>query len=119
MALFNKAGKVLVAERNDRRETAWQLPQGGIDDGETVEQAAFRELAEEIGTSDAEIMAIADETICYDWPSGNSVGRRKKWRGQRITLVALRFLGRDEDIDLNTEHPEFREWRWIALEAIP
>lgn len=119
MALFNKAGKVLVAERNDRRKAAWQLPQGGIDKGETVEQAALRELEEEIGTSDAEILAIADKTVCYDWPKDKPTGRRKKWRGQRISLVALQFSGNDQDIDLDTVHPEFRDWRWIALEAIP
>ena len=119
MILFNHAGKVLVAERNDREDSAWQLPQGGIDEGESIEIAALRELEEEIGTAAAEIITIAEKTVCYDWPSTNGSDRRMKWQGQRMSLVALRFTGQDSDINLNTAHPEFRSWRWVALEVIP
>jgi len=119
MVLFNKAGQVLVAERNDRTDAAWQLPQGGIDQWETIEQGALRELEEEIGTSAAAIIAIANKTMAYDWPTNIEGGRLTKWVGQRITLVALKFTGKDCDINLNTPHPEFRAWRWVSLEDIP
>ncbi len=119
MLLFNVKGEVLVAERNDRKDTAWQLPQGGVDLDENVEQSALRELKEEIGTAAAEVVAIADDQICYDWPEKNHKKDRKKWRGQCVTLVALKFIGNDSDINVNTHHPEFRAWKWVALETIP
>jgi putative (di)nucleoside polyphosphate hydrolase len=119
MLLFNAVGHVLVAERNDMAESAWQLPQGGIDKGETAEQAALRELEEEIGTAFARIIAVAPNTVSYDWPTNKVGGRRKKWRGQCITLVALQFNGQDSDINLETAHPEFRHWKWISLEMLP
>jgi putative (di)nucleoside polyphosphate hydrolase len=119
MLLFNPAGNVLVAERNDMVESAWQLPQGGIDKDETAEQAALRELEEEIGTASARIIAIAPQTVSYDWPANKVDGRSKKWRGQCITLVALHFKGHDSDINLETDHPEFRNWKWVSLEMLP
>ncbi len=119
MLLFNAAGDVLVAERNDMAESAWQLPQGGIDPSETAEQAALRELEEEIGTASARIIAVAPKVVTYDWPANKVSGRRKKWRGQCITLVALQFNGHDNDINLETEHPEFRNWKWVSLERLP
>jgi putative (di)nucleoside polyphosphate hydrolase len=119
MLLFNASGDVFVAERNDLAESAWQLPQGGIDPSETAEQAALRELKEEIGTASARIIAVAPKVVTYDWPANKVSGRRKKWRGQCITLVALQFNGHDNDINLETEHPEFRNWKWVSLERLP
>lgn len=119
IALFDGAGRVLVAERNDLAEPAWQLPQGGIDEGETPAQAALREMAEELGTSRAELVATAPSWVAYDLPAASSAGWSGRYRGQRVMAVALRFTGTDGDIDLATAHPEFRAWKWVELEELP
>ena len=119
MVLFNKGGEVLVAERNDMTNPAWQLPQGGIEQWETIEDTALRELEEDIGTAAFTIISIADEEIAYDWPKHFNGQLRTKWIGQRVTLVALKFTGRDSEINLNTSKPEFRAWKWVCLEDIP
>jgi putative (di)nucleoside polyphosphate hydrolase len=119
--LLNSLGQVLVARRTDMRTMpAWQMPQGGIDPGETPRQAALRELAEEIGTCNAEIIAESREWMVYDLPvelarsvwSGRYRGQRQKW-------FVMRFAGSDEDIDVATKHPEFDAWRWVAPEQLP
>ena len=120
IVLFDDRGRVLVAERSDLEEAAWQLPQGGIDPGETAQSAARRELAEEIGTANAAFLAEAPDWIAYDLPAGiGSAPWSRRYRGQRVKLVALRFTGRDEDIDLATQSPEFRAWKWVQLENLP
>jgi len=119
IVLFDATGRVLVAERNDLPETAWQLPQGGIDDGETPEQAALREMVEELGTARAELAASAPDWVAYDLPAPNAAGWSGRYRGQRVMAVALRFTGSDGDIDLATAHPEFRAWKWVELEELP
>ena len=120
MLVFNKDGRVLVADRIDIEEPAWQMPQGGMDDGETARTAARRELLEEIGTDAVEFLSESDGWISYDLPA-NMVGNpwRGRYRGQRVKLVAFRFTGSDADIDLETENPEFRGWKWVELEALP
>jgi putative (di)nucleoside polyphosphate hydrolase len=117
--LFASDGRVLVGERIDIAG-AWQLPQGGIDDGESAAEAALRELAEEIGTGEAKIMGESPVWHRYDLPPDMRAGWAKgRLRGQEVRLVALRFTGRDADIDVATVHPEFRAWKWVALEALP
>jgi len=115
LLLLNPEGRIFVAQRIDQTAEAWQLPQGGIDEGETPRQAALRELAEEIGTDKAEILAESREWLPYDLPPALA---DKVWggrfRGQTQRWFALRFTGTDADIDLNTAHPEFREWRWAS-----
>ena len=118
--LFNPAGEVLVARRTDTAE-AWQFPQGGIDKGERPRVAVLRELAEEIGTDRAEIIAKSSQWYRYDLPA-ELLGRvwQGRYRGQEQRWFALRFLGHDTDIDLNaSSHPEFDAWRWVPLASTP
>jgi putative (di)nucleoside polyphosphate hydrolase len=119
LVLFNTAGQVFAARRIDTDGLAWQMPQGGIDKGETPEQAALRELEEEIGTAKAEIIGQSQDWLTYDLPD-HLVGKvwKGKYRGQKQKWFALRFTGQDADIDINTEHPEFCEWRWVAFDDL-
>ena len=120
MVLFNSAGLVFVAERNDTSETIWQLPQGGIDKGESQKDAALRELVEEIGTNAAVILKQINLETFYNWPDFMTGGPlKKKYKGQRVKLVALQFTGIDKNINLNTEFPEFKNWKWVVLEDLP
>lgn len=119
IVLFNQDNHVFVGERIDS-PGAWQLPQGGVDRGESIREAAFRELKEEVGTDQADIIRICEEKMCYDLPPhllGKLWGGR--YRGQCQTWVAFRFSGQDRDITLDGHHfPEFRDWRWIPLEDV-
>ncbi|MGH7030700.1 MAG: RNA pyrophosphohydrolase [Stellaceae bacterium] len=119
--LLNRRGLVFVARRIDiAASPAWQMPQGGIDPGETPRQAALRELAEETGTGKAEIVAESSTWMTYDLPAA-LVG--KVWgggyRGQRQKWFAMRFTGCDADIDLAASHPEFNAWRWVRVDVLP
>ncbi|HBR68732.1 MAG TPA: RNA pyrophosphohydrolase [Rhodospirillaceae bacterium] len=117
IALFNRQGLVFVGERIDT-PGAWQMPQGGMEEGEDIAKAVLRELKEEVGTDKAEIIKVAPEKIRYDLPAdlqGTLWGGR--YRGQEQTWVAARFLGHDEDIVLDgDDHPEFSRWQWVPLE---
>ncbi len=118
--LIDRAGRVFVAQRIDSPSDAWQMPQGGIDDGESPRQAVLRELREETGTAKAEIIAEARDWVRYDFPAelvpklwgGRFRGQEQKW-------FALSFLGTDADIDIATEEPEFRAWRWVDPAELP
>ncbi len=119
IALFNKDGQIFVGERIDT-PNAWQMPQGGIDNGEDIKSAAMRELLEEIGTDKAQIIKIADKKIKYDLPD-RLISKlwNGKYRGQEQIWVAMRFTGEDSDINLNTfNQPEFSAWQWIDLPQI-
>jgi putative (di)nucleoside polyphosphate hydrolase len=120
--LLNRQGKVFVAQRLDSTLEAWQMPQGGLDEGEEAEAGALRELEEEtgIGRTQVEIIARAPAELFYDLPA-DLVGKlwKGKWRGQRQAWFLARFTGRDEDIDLNTAHPEFRAWKWADPDELP
>jgi putative (di)nucleoside polyphosphate hydrolase len=118
--LLNRDGHVFVGKRIDQTVEGWQMPQGGIDGGETPEQAALRELEEEIGTGNARLLREYPEWLCYDLPSHLlGVALRGRFRGQRQKWMAMRFLGDDADITVNTAEPEFAEWKWLAIEALP
>ena len=118
--LFNRDGRVFVARRIDMVSAAWQMPQGGIDPGEEPVDAAFRELGEEIGTRAAEVMAETEDWLEYDLPI-ELIGKlwKGRFRGQRQKWFAMRFLGEDADIDIETATPEFSEWKWVGLPELP
>ncbi len=123
IVLIGRDGRIFVGERRDT-PGAWQMPQGGIDRGETPVEAAFRELEEEVGTRHAALLGETRGWLTYDFPPElhrSRIGRR--YRGQRQRWVALRFEGEDHEIDpVHRPHPEFRRWRWATppeiLEAI-
>lgn len=119
ICLINKSGKVFAGERFDT-PGAWQMPQGGIDEDENIEQAAFRELYEETGVKSAEILEISDKPLTYDLPADlqpNLWGG--EYRGQKQTWVALRFTGNDSEINLNSHnYPEFSQWQWLDFDEL-
>ena len=118
--LVNQRGRVFVAQRIDNPGPAWQMPQGGIDAGEEPQQAAWRELREEVGTDRARYIGESRDWFSYDLPVELVPQIWKgRFRGQRQKWFAFRFLGTDRDIDIATEHPEFSSWRWAELEELP
>ena len=118
--LINAEGLVFVGRRIDQTVEGWQMPQGGIDQGETPEQAALRELKEEIGTDEARPLREMEGWLDYDLPQHLlGVALKGRYRGQRQKWLAMRFTGSDSDIDVNTHEPEFADWKWLAMEALP
>ena len=120
--LLNREGKVFVAQRLDSTLEAWQMPQGGLDEGEDAETGALRELEEETGIPRemVEIVARCPVELTYDLPD-DLVGKlwKGKWRGQRQTWFLCRLTGTDADVNLDTEHPEFRAWKWADPAELP
>jgi putative (di)nucleoside polyphosphate hydrolase len=120
--LVNREGKVWVGQRLDSKLEAWQMPQGGLDEGEEAQDGALRELEEETGISRhlVEIVARCPQELTYDLPEDLiGVVWKEKWRGQRQTWFLARFLGTDEDVNLQTAQPEFRAWRWSDVDDLP
>jgi putative (di)nucleoside polyphosphate hydrolase len=119
--LVNAAGHAFVGRRIDTLIAAWQMPQGGIDEGETPAAAAMRELKEEVGTDKAEIVAESRSWLCYELPPEIAAALwGGRYRGQRQKWFLMRFLGRDADIDISDhEHPEFDAWRWVPPDHLP
>jgi len=119
VVLINGDGQVFVAQRIDTEEPAWQMPQGGIDEGEGPFDAAMRELEEEIGTADAEPLGETD-WLRYDLPPGLADKVWKgRFRGQEQKWFLMRFRGEDSAINLETDHPEFSDWQWVDLKDLP
>ena len=119
--MINRDNLVFVAQRKDRYKDAWQMPQGGVDKGEDARLAALRELEEETGvTSDlVEILAESKTWLPYDLPREvvpNFWGG--KYRGQEQKWFLIRFTGRDDQIDIETDHPEFSDWCWQPVDQL-
>ncbi len=120
--LLNADRKVWVGRRIDRTDEAWQMPQGGIDEGEEPWATALRELEEETGIPPHLVERIADhpERLRYDLPEelkGKLWGG--KWQGQEQDWFLCRFLGRESDVNIATTHPEFDAWKWVEPEELP
>ena len=118
--LFNAQGEVFVGKRIDQTVEGWQMPQGGIDKGESPKQAALRELQEEVGTGKAEIIGEMEDWVTYDLPEHLiGVAFHGKYKGQKQKWFAMRFMGEDGDIDLTSHEPEFSAFQWVDLKALP
>ena len=112
--VLNRQGRVFVGKRIDQSLEAWQMPQGGIDAGETPEQALLRELTEEIGTNRVEILREHPDWLTYDLPDDLvGVAWNGRYRGQRLKWFAVRLLGDDSEINVKTPHQEFSDWKWV------
>ena len=120
--LLNKEGHVFTGQRINTTTEAWQMPQGGIDEGENITEAALRELQEETGIvpHHVEIISRTDNWLYYDLPPhlvGNVWGG--KYSGQKQIWFLMKFLGEDKDININAFEPEFNEWQWIEPSTLP
>ena len=117
--LVNNEGNVFVGKRIDNTSEAWQMPQGGIDEGENVITACMREMGEETGTQKAELISEHPDWLNYDIPQDLSDRLWEgKYRGQKQKWMLLRFTGSDADINIQTEEPEFIEWRWASPDQL-
>jgi putative (di)nucleoside polyphosphate hydrolase len=119
--MVNKTGYIFVGQRLDNNQNAWQMPQGGIDAGEDPETAAYRELLEETGVNQQNVRFLASSSrwLSYDLPEDLIPTLwNGKFRGQKQKWFLFKFLGKDGDINIATEHPEFSKWKWISKENL-
>ena len=118
--VLNNENQVFVGKRKDNPTDRWQMPQGGVDQGENLEEAMKRELKEETSIQNIKIIKELDEGTEYELPD-YLLGKiwKGKYKGQRQKWFIVRFLGDDTEINLNTKYPEFIEWQWIKIENLP
>ena len=119
IVVLNKENKVFVAKRIDNPKNFWQMPQGGVDKNEDYLVAAYRELEEETSIKNVELINELDNLTTYELPK-NLLGIiwKGKYRGQKQKWFIMRFLGKDNEINIKTKNPEFCEWKWIDLKNI-
>ena len=119
IVLLNNENNVFVAKRIDNPKNFWQMPQGGVDRNEDYLNAAFRELKEETSIENVDLIKEIDEMTTYELPN-NLLGIiwKGKYRGQKQKWFLMKFKGKENEINLNTSHPEFLEWKWIDIDQI-
>tara|TARA_Y100000591_G_scaffold316487_1_gene325133 strand:+ start:280 stop:756 length:477 start_codon:yes stop_codon:yes gene_type:complete len=117
--VLNKKNKVFVAKRIDNPKNFWQMPQGGVDDGEDFLKAAYRELEEETSIKNVELIKEFDDTITYELPDHLlGIIWKGKYRGQKQKWFLMRFVGEEKEINIKTKKPEFLEWKWVEINQI-
>ena len=119
IVLLNKENKIFVAKRIDNPKNFWQMPQGGIDEGEDSLKAAYRELEEETSIKNVELIQELDGTMTYELPNHLlGIIWKGKYRGQKQKWYLMRFIGDEEEINIKTKKPEFLDWKWIEINQI-
>jgi putative (di)nucleoside polyphosphate hydrolase len=119
IVLLNKNNKVFVAKRIDNPKNFWQMPQGGVDEGEDFLKAAYIELEEETSIKYVELIKELDGTLTYELPDRLlGIVWKGKYRGQKQKWFLMKFTGKQQEINIKTKNPEFFDWKWIELEQI-
>ena len=120
IALLNHESKIFVGKRIDNPSNSWQMPQGGVDKNEDFLQAAKRELKEETSVRTVEVIKELNEWVTYDLPK-NLLGKlwKGKYRGQKQKWFIMKFLGKNDEINIRTKKPEFLDWKWIKPSDLP
>jgi putative (di)nucleoside polyphosphate hydrolase len=119
VVVLNKENKVFVAKRIDNPKNFWQMPQGGVNNGESFLEAAYRELEEETSIKNVELMQEIDETMIYELPDHLlGIIWKGKYKGQKQKWFLLKFLGNDNEINIKTQTPEFLDWKWIEVNML-
>ena len=118
--LLNHENKIFVGKRIDNPKNFWQMPQGGVNENENFLQAANRELEEETGIKSVELIQELSEWLEYDLPE-NLLGKvlEGKYRGQKQKWFIMKFVGKDNEINVKTKNPEFLDWKWIEVSELP
>jgi len=117
--VLNKDNKVFVAKRIDNPKNFWQMPQGGVDEGEDFLKAAYRELEEETSIKNVDLIKELDGMITYELPERLlGIIWKGKYRGQKQKWFVMKFVGEDKEINIKTKNPEFLDWKWIELDQI-
>ena len=117
--VLNNKNKIFVARRIDNPKNFWQMPQGGVDDGEDFLEAAYRELEEETSIKNVKLVKELDVTTTYELPDHLlGIIWKGKYRGQKQKWFLMRFFGNENEINIRTKNPEFLDWKWVNLDQI-